>query len=533
MSEDRGALSVLVLEGAGALEWHAATGYDGQYYTLACERRVDVERVTAADTRSLAALDEDALTCVTCRDTSQSVVELTADGGQYWPYEAVVHGNDIDPDCLALTGSGKPCSYTAYESNEPPVCNTHASVEDPDIVDDAHQWARISDPGNGPVTVCVNCETLWHGLEPETAVDCPECAAAAGDRCRDESSTYSAPIPPHPERRQRAYQDLDHLVPCPANPMQAPDDDLDSHDSQQRLETDGGRDREAAAYMSETVELRIRGKRVHVTGLLAVLSVAGRQLRQAGLEPAATLATSVAADARSLEDLQDDAVSLWASEGEGWMADDPTEALDVDLVSAITDGGRLPERFETFVEAKGPSRLRCRGCGDRVRRRYLVDRVCPGCRYRARPDGGRRVQKTAMGGGVSAPIVGEGASELSPRYGIRIVADSGPIVDNRAIIAGDGTRNMKFPWAGRQHPRPLTDGGQEVCGRCGRSIDPGEWRCECGRDLVDQSRQVGRDQPPNRARLFLRDLPGLLLFTLAMVLLLTGATLLIVGGVLP
>jgi len=113
------------------------------------------------------------------------------------------------------------------------VCNTHADVDDPDIVADGHQWARISDPDQGEVTVCVNCEQVWFGLEPETAVPCPECDADIGKRCRDETSTFSAPVPPHPSRREAAYGAVDGLDRC-------------GETAQQRLVPDGGTARRQA-----------------------------------------------------------------------------------------------------------------------------------------------------------------------------------------------------------------------------------------------------------------------------------------------
>ncbi len=164
--------------------------------------------------------------------------DVATDGGEDtperidWPFEAVVHGADVDEDCLALTGSGKPCSYSAYATNDLPVCNTHASVDDPTLVEGAHQWARIHDGTRGEtITVCIACQAVWRGLEPETAVDCPTCSAGAGERCIDASSTYSASIPPHADRRERAYEVLEEFDPCPDGP---------TTDEQAQLVTDGG-----------------------------------------------------------------------------------------------------------------------------------------------------------------------------------------------------------------------------------------------------------------------------------------------------
>jgi len=165
--------------------------------------------------------------------------ELAADGGEPipqlidWAYDAVVHGADVDRDCLALTGSGKPCSYNAYASNDLPVCNTHADVDDPELVIGAHQWARITD-GDTTIAVCVNCEQVWRGGTPALGVDCPECGVDAGDRCRDETSRHSAPLPPHPQRRRHAMGRVDDYERCPAGPGRDVDDD------QKTLVTDGG-----------------------------------------------------------------------------------------------------------------------------------------------------------------------------------------------------------------------------------------------------------------------------------------------------
>lgn len=123
---------------------------------------------------------------------------------------------------------------------------------------------------------------------------------------------------------------------------------------------DGGFETEAGAYMNEDVELRIRGKRVHVLSVIATLSQAGRQLQNVGLVPAAELANSVATQARSLEDMQTDTVSMLASEGDGWASDDPNKALDVDLVSISPDGG--PDACPRCGELPGAA-YRCQQCG--------------------------------------------------------------------------------------------------------------------------------------------------------------------------
>lgn len=191
----------------------------------------------------------DAYRCEECQkdlvdqepEDGESEADLAPDGGEDlpapidWPFEAVVFGADVDEDCLALTNAGKPCTYNAYP-NELPVCNTHADVDDPNVVEDAHQWARIRDDDE-VVTVCVNCHAVWSGYEPETSVACPTCAASPGGRCKRETSGagYSAPIPPHPERRRRAYEAVAELEPCAANPAGEPTDG-------QTTIADGGRD---------------------------------------------------------------------------------------------------------------------------------------------------------------------------------------------------------------------------------------------------------------------------------------------------
>jgi predicted RNA-binding Zn-ribbon protein involved in translation (DUF1610 family) len=163
---------------------------------------------------------------------------LVSDGGEAlpkpieWSFDAVVHGADVDEDCLALTGTGKPCSYNAYPNHDP-VCNTHARADDPEIIGDAHQWARIDD-SDATVTVCVNCELVVGGREPEVHVDCPECDSGVGERCVDETSQFAAPLPPHPQRRRRAYEAVEWFEPCSENPAGAVDED------QERLVTDGG-----------------------------------------------------------------------------------------------------------------------------------------------------------------------------------------------------------------------------------------------------------------------------------------------------
>jgi Arc/MetJ-type ribon-helix-helix transcriptional regulator len=164
--------------------------------------------------------------------------EICADGGQIiperslWAYDAVVHGANVDPCCLAITGSGKPCTYTAY--GDAMFCGTHKDTEDPEVATGAHQWALISDD-DVDVAVCTNCYQVWYGGNPATAVDCPECSAEAGQRCRDDSSNLGgkgAAHMPHPERREIAREQIDGFDECDAWPLE--DDD-------QAVATDGGR----------------------------------------------------------------------------------------------------------------------------------------------------------------------------------------------------------------------------------------------------------------------------------------------------
>ena len=168
-------------------------------------------------------------------------VDVVTDGGVdqpipcEWRYEAVVHGADLHRDCLALTGSGDPCSYQAYAGNSLPVCNMHADTDDPTLVVGGHQWARIQD-GDVTVAVCVKCEDVWRGGTPALAVDCPECGRDAGVRCRQDTggAGTSAPIPPHPQRRRQAMGVLDDYERCPV------EHDLPTGDGQDTLVTDGG-----------------------------------------------------------------------------------------------------------------------------------------------------------------------------------------------------------------------------------------------------------------------------------------------------
>lgn len=157
---------------------------------------------------------------------SGSGPEPVTDGGHPvapsdWPYAAVVHGADADEHCLAVTGAGDPCTNNAYGGD---LCGMHSDADDPDVLEGAHQWARIHDRGTDRVVaVCVNCEAVWEGGEPPLAVACPTCGRDPGRRCdrdreRIDGGTTS-PVPPHPARRERARETLDEYDYCPAAPF--------------------------------------------------------------------------------------------------------------------------------------------------------------------------------------------------------------------------------------------------------------------------------------------------------------------------
>lgn len=141
-----------------------------------------------------------------------------------WPLDAVVFGADVSADCLALTGSGKPCTYTAYRGNA--LCGTHQDTNDPPLVEHGHQWARIDD-GDRTVAICVRCREVWANGTPATLVPCPTCEADIGERCWNDESVVgkSAPFPPHPERRKLGFSTVDDYWPCPENPFQDGGDD--------------------------------------------------------------------------------------------------------------------------------------------------------------------------------------------------------------------------------------------------------------------------------------------------------------------
>jgi hypothetical protein len=109
--------------------------------------------------------------------------------------------------------------------------------------------------------------------------------------------------------------------------------------------------KEPDPYLSEEVELRVRGKRVHVIAALGVLATAGHEL-DGPMSPAGDLAESIAYQARTLDDLKGDFHSMVADAGASWMHDDPNEALDVDLISFATDGGVTEEEFFVVDEQR-------------------------------------------------------------------------------------------------------------------------------------------------------------------------------------
>jgi len=169
--------------------------------------------------------------------------KAVADGGRNlpipsdWPYEAVTHGAEVSSTCRAITGDGNPCTNNAYRERY--LCGLHEDTNDPEVLEEFHQWARIED-GDDVVTVCANCKTVWDGGSAPTAVDCPACPAEAGQRCVNEDSVYQenvkgsngAPIPPHPKRRRVATEQLVNFELCPEAPGHTDED--------QRPVTDGG-----------------------------------------------------------------------------------------------------------------------------------------------------------------------------------------------------------------------------------------------------------------------------------------------------
>jgi hypothetical protein len=164
------------------------------------------------------------------------VQRVATDGGEEipepidWSYAAVVHGADVRSKCLAITGSGDCCTNNAYGDT---LCGMHEDANDSDILEGAHQWARIED-GDDVIAVCVNCEDVWRGGTPALAVDCPDCPAGVGERCRDPDSMTAARLMPHPARRERGRELVEEYEYCDESPIPAVED------GQKRLVTDGG-----------------------------------------------------------------------------------------------------------------------------------------------------------------------------------------------------------------------------------------------------------------------------------------------------
>lgn len=154
--------------------------------------------------------------------TSEDILRDSPTRMDWWPYEAVVHGVDVEAICLAITDAGDRCTYHAY-SNEA-LCGTHQTVDDPDVLEGAHQWARIVDKTSvgadvDVVVVCPNCEEVWLEGPPSIGLDCPTCPADAGERCFDTGSVTNRSLPPHPERRDRALDLIPMYEPCPEAPV--------------------------------------------------------------------------------------------------------------------------------------------------------------------------------------------------------------------------------------------------------------------------------------------------------------------------
>lgn len=166
-----------------------------------------------------------------------------------WLFEAVVYDAKVDPQCLAITGKGKPCTNGTYGGS--PFCGTHQDAKDPDVMEFAHQWALITqeaphdvedykevpgfdfgifpqadDVDEFTIAVCVRCTEVWANGNPAIWVPCPVCEAGRGDRCWNDDSVVgkAAPFPAHPERRRDALETVDDYEPCPENPLQEADD---------------------------------------------------------------------------------------------------------------------------------------------------------------------------------------------------------------------------------------------------------------------------------------------------------------------
>jgi len=195
-------------------------------------------------------------------------VDIVTDGGEQvpfssdWQFDAVVFGTDarMNGDCLALTSSGKPCTYNAYGGDY--LCGTHQRTDNPTVVERAHQWARITDD-EITIAVCLNCEEVWQGGAPPLGVECPSCDAGPGERCQnqpDRPGSVGSAIPPHNRRRHRAQHRLDRYGACREGPT--------AGTVESELITDGGttpdeayddRYEETCEHCGTTVEAFTRG----------------------------------------------------------------------------------------------------------------------------------------------------------------------------------------------------------------------------------------------------------------------------------
>lgn len=274
-----------------------------------------------------------------CRKCHREHQDAMADGGlrafpqlSAWPYAAVVHGVDGPHGrCLALTGSGKPCTNSGHGG---PFCGLHSDVDDPDVIEGAHQWARIEDD-DAVIAVCVNCQQVWRHGSPGIAVDCPECAADAGERCYDEGSMVKSLHLPHQTRREAAQELLDDYAPCKAWPLA--DDEPD-------LATDGGGEPVDPADLEEGDEIVVQ---------------------EAGIVRSRGTVIEVieASDGYivSLEDEGDDRVNFW---------DNPhREFIRVDDGPDVAPDGGLEEM-------PVPSQDPCRNCGQVLTPDW---NFCPNC----------------------------------------------------------------------------------------------------------------------------------------------------------
>lgn len=225
--------------------WHHSEEFDGETYHTACGLTVEepwtVRRPPASP---------DGGVCGDCfpqpgsagdERSTDGGEEVATDGGNErptpcdWPYEAVIHGNQLAPACLAQTSDGTPCTNTAR--GEGYLCGLHERANDPSLLPGAHQWAWLNDiRTDQTIAVCVACETIWTGGVPAISVACPSCDADVGQRCSALGYEGSGrrEVQPHQPRRDRARLEVVDYDRCPEYP------DVEVDDRQQRLTTDGG-----------------------------------------------------------------------------------------------------------------------------------------------------------------------------------------------------------------------------------------------------------------------------------------------------